>query len=100
VLLPGYREQQVRKSGLLDIFDKDLVATLPGGHDAVGKECQALDGSLTRTTIQRLMGRVSAFAVSSMFGVRNPAHELRVRVRNRSPVAMNWPVTWTPRAGR
>jgi N-methylhydantoinase A/oxoprolinase/acetone carboxylase beta subunit len=79
VLLPGYREQQVRKSGLLDIFDKDLVATLPGGHDAVGKQSEALDESLTRQTIQRLMGRVSAFAVSSMFGVRNPAHELRVR---------------------
>ena len=79
VLLPGYQQQQVRKSGLLDIFDKELVATLPGGHDAVGKEREPLDETLTRQVIQRQLGRVSAFAVSSMFGVRNPAHELRVR---------------------
>jgi N-methylhydantoinase A/oxoprolinase/acetone carboxylase beta subunit len=79
VLLPGYREQQLDKSGLLEIFDKDLVALLPGGHDALGKEREALDEALVRQAVRRLVGRVSAFAISSMFGVRNPAHELRVR---------------------
>jgi N-methylhydantoinase A/oxoprolinase/acetone carboxylase beta subunit len=79
VLLPGYQQQQVRKSGLLDIFDKELVAILPGGHDAVGQQRELLDEALTRRTIDRQMGRVSAFAVSSLFGVRNPAHELRIR---------------------
>jgi N-methylhydantoinase A/oxoprolinase/acetone carboxylase beta subunit len=79
VLLPGYKEQQVIKSGLLDIFDKDLVAILPGGHDEVGKERTALDEPLVREAIDRQKGRVAAFAVSSMFGVRNPAHEIRVR---------------------
>ena len=79
VLLPGYREQQVVKSGLRDIFDKDLIITLPGGHDAVGKEREPLDEERTRAAIQSLKAKVSAFAVSSMFGVRNPAHELRLR---------------------
>jgi N-methylhydantoinase A/oxoprolinase/acetone carboxylase beta subunit len=79
VLLPGYRAQQLEKSGLLDIFDKELVAILPGGHDAVGKEQTPLDESQVREAIQRLKGRVAAFAVSSMFGVRNPIHEIRVR---------------------
>lgn len=79
VLLVGYGAKQVTRSGLLDIFDKDLVTVLPGGHDAVGKECEALDEALARKVIQRQQGRVSAFAVSSMFGVRNPAHELRLR---------------------
>jgi N-methylhydantoinase A/oxoprolinase/acetone carboxylase beta subunit len=79
VLLPGYADQQVSKSGLLDIFEPDLVTILPGGHDAVGKETGALDEVLTRQAIKRQMKRVSAFAVSSMFGVRNPAHELRIR---------------------
>lgn len=79
VLLPGYRQQQVRKSGLLEIFDQELVVRLPGGHDAVGKECEPLDETLTRQVIRRQMARVSAFAVSSMFGVRNPAHEIRIR---------------------
>ena len=49
------------------------------GHDAVGKEREPLDESLVRAAIERQMGRVSAFAVSSMFGVRNPAHEIRIR---------------------
>jgi len=79
VLLPGYREQQVLKSGLLDIFEKDLVITLPGGHDAFGREQEALDESLACKAVRSLQDKVSAVAVSSMFGVRNPAHELRLR---------------------
>jgi N-methylhydantoinase A/oxoprolinase/acetone carboxylase beta subunit len=79
VLLPGYQQQQVDKSGLLEIFDRDLLVTLPGGHDAVGNEVEPLDETQTRLAIQRQMGRVSAFAVSSLFAVRNPAHEIRVR---------------------
>ena len=79
VLLPGYREQQVVKSGLLEIFEKDLVITLPGGHDAFGREQEALDEIFVRKAVNALKDRVSSFAVSSMFGVRNPAHEQRVR---------------------
>jgi N-methylhydantoinase A/oxoprolinase/acetone carboxylase beta subunit len=56
-----------------------LITLLPGGHDAVGKEWEPLDEMRVREAIERQMGRVSAFAVSSMFGVRNPVHEIRVR---------------------
>ena len=79
VLLAGYREQQVRKSGLLEIFKKDMVVTLPGGHDAMGKEKQSLDEVAAAQAIKVLADKVSAFAISSMFGVRNPAHEIRLR---------------------
>jgi len=79
VLLPGYREQQVRKSGLLELFKNDMVVTLKGGHDAMGKEKQSLDVEAAARAIKGLAGKVSAFAVSSMFGVRNPAHEIRLR---------------------
>jgi N-methylhydantoinase A/oxoprolinase/acetone carboxylase beta subunit len=79
VLLPGYRQQQVEKSGLLGIFERDLVLTFAGGHDAAGRETEALDEAGIRRAVETLKGRVSAFAVSSMFGVRNPAHERRVR---------------------
>lgn len=79
VLLPGYGDLQVEKSGLLDLFDRELVVTLPGGHDAAGVEREPLDEALARQAIERRMQRVSAFAVSSLFGVRNPAHELRLR---------------------
>ena len=79
VLLPGYGKKQVEKSGLLDIFESELVATLPGGHDALGRQRQALDEERAVQLIAMLQGRVAAFAVSSMFGVRNPAHEIRLR---------------------
>ena len=79
VLLPGYSRQQVEKSGLLTLFDPDLVVTLPGGHDATGREREPLGEDQARAAIRRLSGRVAAFAVSSMFGVRNPAHEQRLR---------------------
>ena len=79
VLLPGYGPRQVEKSGLLALFDPDLVVTLPGGHDAAGRENEPLDEDRAGQAIQRLLPRVSAFAISSMFGVRNPAHEVRLR---------------------
>ncbi|RPH93683.1 MAG: hydantoinase/oxoprolinase family protein, partial [Lysobacterales bacterium] len=72
VLLPGYGELQVGKSGLLNLFDSELIVTLPGGHDAGGAEREPLDEALARRAIEQRMHRVSAFAVSSMFGVRNP----------------------------
>ncbi len=79
VLLPGYLEQQVDKSGLLEILKETMVVTLAGGHDALGNERQALDEETAARAIKRLATKVSAFAVSSMFGVRNPAHEIRLR---------------------
>jgi len=79
VLLPGYSRQQVDRSGLLALFDNDLVVTLPGGHDATGQEQEPMDESLAREAIRRCQGRVAAFAISSMFGVRNPVHEQRLR---------------------
>ncbi|MGD8357798.1 MAG: hydantoinase/oxoprolinase family protein [Lysobacterales bacterium] len=79
VLLPGYGREQVERSGLLKIFDADLVNTLPGGHDAAGAEVEPLDEARAGEIVQRLAGRVSAFAVSAMFGVRNPIHEQRLR---------------------
>ena len=45
VLLPGYNEAQVKKSGLLDILPAQFVVILEGGYDAVGVEQQNLDVS-------------------------------------------------------
>jgi N-methylhydantoinase A/oxoprolinase/acetone carboxylase beta subunit len=79
VLLPGYKTQQIQKSGLLDIFDNEMVVSLSGGHDALGRERQALDSEGAARAIKMLTNKVSAFAISSMFGVRNPAHEIQLR---------------------
>jgi N-methylhydantoinase A/oxoprolinase/acetone carboxylase beta subunit len=79
VLLPGYGRAQVEKSGLLEIIEFSLINTLDGGHDALGNMETALDEDRAKELILRHKDSVSAFAVSSMFGVRNPEHELRLR---------------------
>jgi N-methylhydantoinase A/oxoprolinase/acetone carboxylase beta subunit len=79
VLLSGYDDQQLARSGLLDIFDADLVVAVAGGHDATGAEAAALDVGRAGEAIRRLANKVSAFAISSLFGVRNPEHEIRLR---------------------
>ena len=79
VLLPGYNEQQVKQSGLLDILPAQLVVILEGGFDAVGKEDQALDEDRAREVIIKLQDQVSAFAISSMFGTRNSSHENKLK---------------------
>ncbi len=50
-----------------------------GGHNSYGDEVADLDISTVESFVMRLKGRVSAFAVSSYFSVRNPEHELRVK---------------------
>ncbi len=79
VLLPGYNQAQVDKSGLTEIVDQDLISLIDGGHDAIGEELKPLDIELARDRIMEQNDRVSAFAISGMFATRNPAHEKQLR---------------------
>jgi N-methylhydantoinase A/oxoprolinase/acetone carboxylase beta subunit len=79
VLLPGYNQEQVKQSGLLDILPAQMVVIVEGGYDAVGRERQPLDEERARAAIEKLQGEVSAFAISSMFGTRNSSHENRLK---------------------
>ncbi len=79
LLLIGYDPDLIRQYG----FERELatqdIVYLAGGHDVSGDEAEPLDEAAAREAILSRIGRVEAFAVSSYFGVRNPAHELRVR---------------------
>lgn len=79
VLLVGYDAQQVRASGLAELLGPECIVTIAGGHDAGGGEREPLDEDAARAAILSRCDKVSAFAVSAGFSVRNPAHELRVR---------------------
>ena len=79
VLLAGYSEKQLQKSGLLDIVPIGSAVLLSGGHDATGNEKQPLDLALARQKIIQLKENVAAFAISSMFGTRNSSHEIQLR---------------------
>ncbi|MEO8858240.1 MAG: hydantoinase/oxoprolinase family protein [Burkholderiaceae bacterium] len=79
VLLAGYDAVQIKSSGLLELLGADAIVSLQGGHDAGGMALTTLDELACRDAIQLHAPRVSAFAISSIFGVRNPEHELQLR---------------------
>lgn len=79
LMLVGYSESQLKLANL-DEAARDLpVFFLAGGHDAAGHEKQPLDLQAAAEHLQRLEGSVSAIAISSMFSVRNPLHEVMLR---------------------
>jgi N-methylhydantoinase A/oxoprolinase/acetone carboxylase beta subunit len=79
LILIGYDRELIRKREFTDDLVTDNVIYLGGGHNIDGEEQQPLDEAAARSAILAQMGRVSAFAVSGYFSVRNPSHELRVK---------------------
>ncbi len=79
VLLAGYDAAQIKASGMLELLGADAIVSLPGGHDAGGNAITALDEESSKAAILKNAPRVSAFAISASFAVRNPAHELQLR---------------------
>ncbi|MDK2912777.1 MAG: hypothetical protein PWR29_1734 [Methanolobus sp.] len=55
------------------------LAVIRGGHNLNGTEDERLDTEAIREYVLKVKDRVSAFAVSSYFSVRNPDHELRAK---------------------
>jgi N-methylhydantoinase A/acetone carboxylase, beta subunit len=60
-------------------FPSHYVLCASGGHDTRGDEACELDLSTIEDFILRTKTKVSAYAVSAYFGVRNPEHELKVK---------------------
>jgi len=79
VLLAGYDAAQIKASGLVELLGSEAIVALAGGHDAGGAALAPLDEAAARAAILQHAPRVSAFAISASFGVRNPAHELQLR---------------------
>lgn len=75
VLLAGYDEAALKRSKIPDLLEDSPVVLLNGGHDAGGRESTSLDVEAATTAIVRYRDEVTAFAISSSFSVRNPAHE-------------------------
>jgi len=79
LLLIGYDEDIMRRSGLARRLPVEDMGYINGGHDVKGEEVCSLDAETARRTILTFRDRVDAFAVSGYFSVMNPDHELRVR---------------------
>jgi N-methylhydantoinase A/oxoprolinase/acetone carboxylase beta subunit len=83
IVLVGFDDRMVERSGLGRAAG-GVVVRVRGGHDATGDEAEPLDESAVEAAVRAHGAQVEAFAVASMFSVRNPAHEQRVRERIRA----------------
>ncbi len=79
LMLVGYQQSQL-KLGNLSEAARDLpIIFIDGGHDAGGHEKQPLDLAHAAGALEQLDESLSAVAVSAMFAVRNPEHEIALR---------------------
>jgi N-methylhydantoinase A/oxoprolinase/acetone carboxylase beta subunit len=74
----GFHERDLKRDGLAEALGKDPLILCSGGHDAHGNAAP-LDLSALETALPELAHVVSGIAVTSMFAVRNPAHEIAAR---------------------
>ena len=79
VVLVGFDETMVQRSGLSSAFPGLVVERIAGGHDHNGGEVAKLDVAALGEVVDKHGAGVEAFAVASQFAVRNPAHELAAR---------------------
>jgi N-methylhydantoinase A/oxoprolinase/acetone carboxylase beta subunit len=79
LLLAGYEPAALDRAGLRQALGGDPVAFIAGGHGPTGDEQHALDLAAAAAAIKLHAPKVAAFAVSAMFSVRNPAHEIALR---------------------
>lgn len=79
LILIGESERALDRAGLREALGNDPAFLIAGGHTAAGDEATALDHAALEKAVMQASEKVSAFAVSSLFGTRNPAHESTAR---------------------
>ncbi len=79
VVLIGFDETMVQRSGLSTAFPGLVIERVTGGHDHNGAEVAKLDRAALEDIAARHRTNVEAFAVASQFAVRNPVHEVVAR---------------------
>ncbi|MEE9320307.1 MAG: hydantoinase/oxoprolinase family protein [Granulosicoccus sp.] len=76
LVLIGYQPQQLKRARLGEALAGDPCGFIDGGHTATGEAALPLDQAALRALISETVEFVEAYAVSGLFAVRNPAHEL------------------------
>jgi N-methylhydantoinase A/oxoprolinase/acetone carboxylase beta subunit len=79
LLLIGYPTDALDRAGLRQALGHDPVVFIDGGHTVSGEEQMPLDVEAARRAILETAPKVTAFAISGYFAVRNPQHEQVVR---------------------
>lgn len=84
LILIGYDEEHALVGEMANRLPLAKLFFVAGGHDYYGQEVVPLNEEALLQGIDRLKGKVSGWAVSSMFSVKNPAHEIRAEELIRS----------------
>ena len=91
LVLVGARPSALAGAELVDALGSDPASIVAGGHDAAGEPLGPLDRDALERFARAHAAAVEAWAVSALFAVRNPAHELEAAELLRA--ATNRPVT-------
>ncbi|MBN8959469.1 MAG: hydantoinase/oxoprolinase family protein, partial [Rhizobiales bacterium] len=85
LVMIGFSEDDLDRSGLAKALGSDPVIFCPGGHDVHGNAGE-LDLSALEAALPELAETVSGVAIAGYFAVRNPEHEIAARalVRERT----------------
>lgn len=79
LILVGFNESLLKRANLLEALAGDPVLITPGGHKADGQVQQRLDLEQVRSFVDEVDVGVDAYAISAMFAVRNPQHEIQIQ---------------------
>ena len=79
LIMVGFDESALEKAGLKSALDNDPCYFVSGGHKASGEMANELDEKQIIKIINDNKNKVSAFAVCSVFAVRNNEHENRIQ---------------------
>ncbi len=85
LIMIGFSEDDLARSGLAKALGSDPVVFCPGGHNVHG-DARELDLSALEAALPALAETVSGVAIAGYFAVRNPEHEIAARalVRERT----------------
>ena len=79
LIMIGFDKNALEKANLKSALGSDPCYFVSGGHKASGEIHKSLDEETIIKIINQNKNKVSAFAVCSMFGVRNHEHETRAQ---------------------
>ncbi len=74
-LLIGFSEDMVARTRIAEAAPDAVIARAAGGHHYTGSELCALDTQAIETALQGRFKELDAFAVASIYSVRNSTHE-------------------------
>lgn len=79
LVMIGFSESDLERAGLRSALAGDPAIIVAGGHRSDGSAVAKLDIDALDAAVEAAAKKVAGFAVASVFGVRNPAHEVAAR---------------------